>query len=218
MKCMHCRIEFHAEQRTFVIGEDRDNGWVVMSFGCPACKRLNLFLSNCLLVETEEGTEMGDELSRIAIRPLSSSRPPCPTEVPASLAGDYGEACMVLPHSPKASAAMSRRCLQNLLRETANVKHGNLNDEIQEVISKGGLPSHLSGDIDAVRLIGNFAAHPMKSNSTGEVLDVEPHEADWNLDVLEALFDFYFVQPAILAKKRAALNAKLAEAGKPPMK
>jgi len=49
-------------------------------------------------------------------------------------------------------------------------------------------------------------------------LPVEPEEADWNLDVLESLFDFYFVSPAILQSKRDELNAKLAEAGKPAMK
>ena len=49
-------------------------------------------------------------------------------------------------------------------------------------------------------------------------MEVEPGEAEWLLDVLEGLFDFYFVQPAILAKKRQALNRKLQEAGTPPMK
>ena len=38
------------------------------------------------------------------------------------------------------------------------------------------------------------------------------------LDTLEGLFDFYFVQPATLKKKRHALNANLANAKKPPMK
>jgi hypothetical protein len=79
-------------------------------------------------------------------------------------------------------------------------------------------PSHLAEAIDAVRNIGNFAAHPLKSQSTGEILPVEPEEAEWNLDVLESLFDFYFVQPAILAKKCDALNIKLSDAGKKPMK
>jgi hypothetical protein len=41
---------------------------------------------------------------------------------------------------------------------------------------------------------------------------VEPGEAEWTLDVLEILFDFYFVQPARLKAKRDALNKKLAEA------
>jgi hypothetical protein len=80
------------------------------------------------------------------------------------------------------------------------------------------LSSHLLDSLDAVRNIGNFAAHPIKSKSSGEVIDVEPGEAEWNLDVLEALFDYYFVQPAILKKKRDELNAKLKEAGKPEMK
>jgi hypothetical protein len=80
------------------------------------------------------------------------------------------------------------------------------------------LPSYLAESIDAVRNIGNFAAHSMKSQHSGEILDVEPGEAEWNLEVLESLFDFYFVQPAILKAKRAALDAKLGEAGKPPMK
>ena len=58
----------------------------------------------------------------------------------------------------------------------------------------------------------------MKSTHTGEVVDVEPGEAEWLLDVLEGMFDFYFVQPAILKKKRDSLNTKLADLRKPPMK
>jgi hypothetical protein len=69
-----------------------------------------------------------------------------------------------------------------------------------------------------VRNIGNFATHPLKSEKTGEILPVEPMEAEWNLDVLEALFDFYFVQPDVVRKKRAALDHKLKEAEKKPMK
>ena len=55
----------------------------------------------------------------------------------------------------------------------------------------------------------------MKSTVTGAIVDVEEGEAEWNLDVLESLFDFYFVQPALTAKRKAVLNQKLKEAGKP---
>ena len=72
--------------------------------------------------------------------------------------------------------------------------------------------------VDAIRVTGNFAAHPIKSRASGEVVAVEPGEAEWNLDTLEALFDFYFVQPAALQAKRAALNVKLLAAGKPTLK
>jgi len=47
---------------------------------------------------------------------------------------------------------------------------------------------------------------------------VEAGEAEWQLDVLTGLFDFYFVQPAESQRKRDALNKKLADAKKPPMK
>jgi len=105
-----------------------------------------------------------------------------------------------------------------LLRGEAHVKHADLAREIQEVLDSGKLPSHIAESIDIVRNIGNFAAHPIKSQSTGEIVDVEPGEAEWNLDVLESLFDFYFVQPEKSRQRRAALNQKLADAGKPPVK
>jgi hypothetical protein len=124
----------------------------------------------------------------------------------------------VLPDSPKASAALSRRCLQHILRENAGVKDGNLAREIQQVLDSKQLPTHLAENLDAVRNIGNFAAHPQKSTNTGEIQPVEVGEADWSLDVIEQLFDFYFVQPARSKLKRAALDAKLQAAGKPPMK
>ena len=217
MKCLHCLVEFHAKEEQLIIGNDADNGWAISRFDCPACNRMNLFLVNCL-IDWGRVTSIVEVLSSVPIRPRGSNRVPCPPEVPTHLAEDYTEACLVLPESPKASAALSRRCLQGLLREAAKVRHGNLADEIQEVIDKGHLPSHLIGIIDAIRQIGNFAAHPLKSKSTGEILPVEPQEAEWNLDVLEALFDFYYVQPVTIAKKRAELNVKLKEAGKPLMK
>jgi hypothetical protein len=132
--------------------------------------------------------------------------------VPEQHAADYREACLVVVDSPKASAALSRRCLQHLLREQAKVKPAELANEIQEVLDSKTLPSYLANALDAVRNIGNFAAHPIKSKSTGEIVEVEPGEAEWLLDTLEGLFDFYFVQPAVLQRKKDALNEKLKEA------
>jgi hypothetical protein len=136
--------------------------------------------------------------------------------VPPEFVKPYREARLVLTDSENASAALSRRCLQHLLRDRGSVKPQDLSREIEEAIPK--LPTHLAGAYDAVRNLGNFAAHPLKRTNTGEVLDVEPGEAEWLLEVLEQFFDFYFVQPARLQARRAALDKKFAEAGKPPMK
>jgi hypothetical protein len=47
---------------------------------------------------------------------------------------------------------------------------------------------------------------------------VEPHEAEWCLEIIKELFDHFYVGPAIAKAKKAALDAKLAAAGKPPSK
>jgi hypothetical protein len=148
--------------------------------------------------------------------PRVAARPSPPPEVPDPFAQDYREACLVLVDSPKASAALSRRCLQALLRENAGVQPSDLSREIDAAMP--ALPAYLADAIDAVRNVGNFAAHPVKSRSTGEVVDVEEGEAEWLLDVLEGLFSFFFVEPAALKEKRDALNAKLHDVGKPPLK
>ena len=221
MKCPHCTVEIHAEAMWVYLGKDAEGLWCIEQYLCPNpdCNKLIFYL-----VRGSERVNLNGRFGgfheiqkRFLVNPKGSNRPPVPPQVPQKLADDYVEACIVLPDSPKASAALSRRCLQNLLREVAKVKPGNLADEIQQVIDSG-IPSYLVEVIDAVRNIGNFAAHPFKSKKSGEILPVEPTEAEWNLDVLEALFDFYFVQPDAARKKKAALNQKLKEAGKKPMK
>jgi len=146
------------------------------------------------------------------------SRAPLSDVVPEHFAVDYREAALVFDDSPKASAALSRRCLQHLIREKAGIARSNLAQEIDALLATGGLPSMLAEAVDAVRNVGNFAAHTTKSTSTGEIVPVEPGEAEWLLDTLEGLFDFYFIQPSILQRKKDALNAKLQDAGKQPMK
>ena len=220
MKCPHCLVTIHPDPGFYYVGQDRDGHWAIIEVRCPACKRWVIYLARGdeAYGDGSRTTRLGGQITRSLVRPKGSSRPPVPAEVPNEIAEDYLEACLVLEDSPKASAALSRRTLQNILRSAAGVKHGDLFSEIQQVLDSGKLPSTLSESIDAVRNIGNFAAHPIKSKSTREVVPVEPHEAEWNLDVIESLFDFYYVQPAAIAKKKAALNEKLKEVGKPPVK
>ena len=214
MKCPHCLTDFHDTEQQFALGQDADDGWAVIKLHCPACRRFILYLAKGDLHHGQMITIRSKRL----FRPKGALRRPAPKEVPMEFAEDYTEACLVLPDSPKASAALSRRCLQQLLREAANVKPSDLSKEIQQVLDSGKLPSHIAEAIDAIRHTGNFAAHPIKTQTTGEIVPVEPGEAEWNLDVLESLFDFYFVQPALLKKKRDALNLKLKDVGKYPMK
>ena len=145
---------------------------------------------------------------------------PVPPEVERRYANDFREAVAVLPESPKASAAISRRTLQDILREKGSVTPSTFYDEIQEAIDSGSLPSWLTENLDYVRVVGNWAAHATKNKNpksahTGEVVEVEPGEAEFLLDVLEAAFDFWFVQPARAKAQREAIDTKQREAGKP---
>lgn len=210
MKCPHCLDSYHPQEEFHTLGDDINGYWRVHWQTCPKCGKF--------IIQLFSRSKLGHIERRFLVYPKAASRSPLSSDVPGEFAKDYKEACLVIADSPKASAALSRRCLQNILREKAGVKKQDLSKEIDEVLKSKQLPTYLAEGIDAVRNIGNFAAHPIKSTNTGAIVDVEPGEAEWLLDLLEGLFDFYFIQPAILKKKKDALNTKLSGAGKPPMK
>ena len=136
-------------------------------------------------------------------------------DVPRDTARDYEEAAAVLAVSARASAALSRRCLQSVLRSAGNVKPGRLHDEVGEAIKS--LPSYVADDLHALRELGNFGSHPTKSLTTGEIVDVEPGEAEWTLDILDRLFDHYYTGPRASEERRRVVSQKLKEAGRSPL-
>lgn len=210
MKCPHCTVHFHEIWKSQLIAENPNDYWNAKSTLCPNCNKNIIYLNHF----SRQG---GASIESYLVQPRGASRP-LTKEVPEKYSKPFQRAVEVLSLSPESSAAISRKLLQTLLRDEAHVTHGNLSNEIQEVIDSGSLPTDLSESIDAIRNIGNFASHPIKSTNTGEIVDVEEQEAEWTLDVLEDLFDHYLVKPAIRQQKRDALNNKLAASGKPPMK
>ena len=231
MKCPYCLVRFFVEWFYTLFApntnwiQDKDGVWGIRFCMCPTCNKIIIQLGKLKggYVEPSSSSKTNpsntpDLYDWKLFKPKTISRSPLPPEIPEKFGNDYKEACLIIADSPKASAALSRRCLQNLLREKAKTTKKDLYDQIQEVIDSEKLPSYLSEDLDAVRNIGNFGAHPIKSKRTGEIIEVEPGEADWNLNILEQLFDFCLVQPEISRKKRENLNKKLKDAGSPQMK
>ena len=72
--------------------------------------------------------------------------------------------------------------------------------------------------MDGIRNFGNFSAHPITEVTSLQIIDVEPHEAEWCLEILEELFQHFYVRPAEAAARKAALDAKLKLTGMPPSK
>lgn len=176
---------------------------------CPECCRYTLWL------------RLSDDVEERMIEPISPSRGPVSTHVPSNICEDYIEACNVLPISAKASAALSRRCLQNILN-SHGYKGRDLSKQIDSLLAETdatkAVGSVLAGTIDAIRNFGNFSAHPIDDQTTLQIIDVEPQEAEWCLQILEDMFDHFYERPAQAAARKAALNAKLAAAGKPAAK
>ena len=222
--CPHCKTGVRFEKATVTfVQREWEASQLVVNFqsraklhldccSCPVCGEAIL----CIRI-------VADRLGRLRSGPglvfPAGSQRPLPAEVHASapeFAQDFAEAVAVLPMSRKACAALARRCLQNILTHGGKAKKRDLADQIAEILPT--LPLELAFNVDAIRQVGNFAAHPIKSTNSGAIADVEDNEAEWILDVLEELADYYYVAPAQAAKKRDALNTKLAGLGKPPLK
>lgn len=222
MKCPYCQtsIYFSPEEEVPIVWRNQtsENEGYGLSFShCPECENLIVFYQVGTFNFSVTGSMLSDIYEEEVIFPKFHTRNVEP-EVPQKYKVDYLEACGVLSISPKASAALSRRILQNILRTEFKVKHGSLANEIEEFIKRRDVPSYLTEAIDAIRNIGNFAAHPLKDTNTGEIVEVESGEAEWLLEVNESLFDFAFIQPKKLKDRKDKLNAKLKAIGKPPMK
>jgi hypothetical protein len=220
MDCPHCGKAFHdawSESTLITIGPIR---WSVAVTTCPACRQPTIDLKE-MRFHLYSSESPSDAVNKFRAYPTDTFRRPTPTEVPSDIKEDYEEACKVLPTSRKASAALSRRCLQGILRNQGYTQK-DLAKQIDALINESdpskAIPTSLRQTVDVIRNFGNFSAHPVTDQTTLQVIAVEPNEAEWCLDILEELFDLYYVKPAQAAARKAALDAKLAAAKKPPSK
>jgi hypothetical protein len=140
---------------------------------------------------------LGDVFQEWQLLPESSAKH-LPTYVPEPLRHDYTEACLIRDLSPKASATMARRCLQGMIRDFCKISRPRLVDEIKTLrndIDAGKAPAGVQADtmdaIDHVRSIGNIGAH-MEAD-INVIVDVDPDEAQKLIELLELLFDEWYV-------------------------
>src|SRR5882724_728706 len=134
MKCPHCLNGIHDNHSDTTVplpvpggGQTERDGsaWMLRTRLCPECGRAIISLLRQQAVR-EPNRLYHVASPEILVWPKGIARSPLPTEVTDPYASDYREACNALADSPKASAALGRRCLQHLLREKAGVKKGNL--------------------------------------------------------------------------------------------
>jgi hypothetical protein len=125
-----------------------------------------------------------------------------PDYIPEPIKEDYYEACRIRDLSPKASATLSRRCLQGMIRDFHGISKATLFDEIKELEAKVDIDVWES--IDAVREVGNIGAHMKKDINI--IVDVEPEEAQLLIGLIEQLVDEWYV--AREDRRKRAQNLK----------
>lgn len=130
----------------------------------------------------------GPALTTWALKPNSSAKP-MPEYVPTAIRNDYNEACLICGLSPKASATLSRRSLQGMIRDFHGIAKGTLNQEILALKDK--IDAITWEAIDAVRSIGNIGAHMEKDINV--IIDVESEEAQLLIGLIEMLIKEWYV-------------------------
>ena len=133
-------------------------------------------------------TVIGDPLINWSLKPNSKSKV-FPNYIPEAILSDYEEACKIVNLSPKASATLSRRCLQGIIRDFWEIKPGRLVDEIK-AIERNVDPTTWEA-IDAIRSIGNIGAHMEKDINL--IIDVDPNEAELLIKLIEMLIKDWYI-------------------------
>jgi len=112
-----------------------------------------------------------------------------PGYIPKAIIQDYQEACLILDLSPKASATLSRRCLQGMIRDFWKINENTLFEEINAIQDKVDALTWKS--IDSVRQIGNIGAHMEKDINL--IIDVDPNEANLLIHLIEDLINDWYI-------------------------
>lgn len=201
-QCPHCRkdvvitAERYSNSTHFNVikNSDGSHGITTEFFICtnPNCKKYTL-IASLYNSELEHGNfgnriTLGDPTKIWNLIPSSNSQN-MPSYIPAVLLNDYYEACEIKNLSPKASATLSRRCLQGMIRDFWKVTEKNLFEEIKSIKEK--IDPLTWSAIDSVRSIGNIGAHMEKDINF--IIDVEPQEAELLINLIETLFEDWYI-------------------------
>lgn len=156
-----------------------ESGLKIQFYKCPNCGQYTI-----KAIGTGEKVNDVDTF----IRPASLSKL-FPEYIPKAIRQDYEEACAIVNLSPKASATLSRRCLQGMIHDFWGITKQNLYKEIDELKDK--IPSDLWTSIDALRQLGNIGAHMEKN--TDIIVDIDPNEAKSLIKLIELLMKEWYV-------------------------
>lgn len=195
--CPHCQRDtsittnYYSEEKCFWGGIENSYTFQTNAIFCPNnnCRKITLEVAIFKNSQGPDGSSYKDkQLSHWKLIPHSKAKP-FPEYIPKVIRDDYTEACLILDLSPKASATLSRRCLQGMVRDFWGVKAKNLHQEILAIKEK--IDEDLWLAIDNIRTMGNFGAHMEKDINL--IIDVEPKEAEYLIGLIEMLIEEWYI-------------------------
>jgi hypothetical protein len=185
---------------------------------CPndGCKQILVQAESDSRDIASAGTYLSQE-KRLVVPQTGAGRTLDPT-IPDPFRRDYLEASMILNISARMSAGWSRRIVGDLLEKYAHRTEYNLAKRIDKFIEDKSHPSHVRDNLHHLREIADFGAHTQTDQSDGTIIDVRPEEAEWTLDIVDSLLDYFIVGPERDRLRRVAFEKKMEAAGRKPIK
>lgn len=180
------------EEISIALSDKGKVGFTVNAITCPNSDCKKLYLKVALTnVENNQETRWQWRPTRTLktwqLLPESHAKV-LPSYVPSPIQEDYYEACRIRDLSPKASATLSRRCLQGMIRDFWGIKKNTLKEEIDSLEE---LVDELTWQaINSVRKVGNIGAHMEKDINL--IIDVNPSEAQLLIELIEQLVDDWY--------------------------
>lgn len=169
--CPHCSAYANMEWNNIYEGRTFDVSYSIYIAICQHCRNYSVWhnfgvIQDSKLITVQE-----------ILYPKQTAIPPI-EDMPESIKQIYLEASSVLGDSPRASCALLRLALQELMVHLKDnyekykiLKGKNINDDIGELV-KLGLSPEIQRALDIVRITGNNAVHSTKEldiNDTREI-------------------------------------------------
>jgi hypothetical protein len=150
--CIHCQV--FSRQNWWDVYINVNGDWKNTNFDacyCSHCQNWTFWYNGKMVVPSEAPVE------------------PHHPDLPPDCVIDYDEARDVFSRSPRASAALLRLCVQELMPHLGETGK-NINNDIASLVNKG-LPVLVQKALDYCRVVGNNAVHPgeIDINDTPEI-------------------------------------------------
>lgn len=190
--CPHCSI--HAAQYWMKLNHNTKEGVRDSDYWVSSCNRCN----NVAIWYNDK-----------MVYPISKTAPNPNEDLPSEIKEDFEEARDIVERSPRAACALLRLCIEKICNEQIRGS-GDLNEKIKKLVGQG-LDSRIQKSLDAVRVIGGEAIHPLtmdlkdNPNTAKSLFNIVNVIADWAYTQKKNIDSIYEDLPS---EKKEAINKR----------